>query len=82
MANKMEKQFEQRFVWMQATQRCLKTNFVIDLYSPPPPSNNRIAILTDLLKQPENKECADCGAKGASSILFTLPYPFLNLFNL
>lgn len=35
MANKMEKQFEQR-----------------------------IAILTDLLKQPENKECADCGAKG------------------
>lgn len=24
----------------------------------------RIAILADLLKQPENKECADCGAKG------------------
>jgi hypothetical protein len=59
----------------------LETNFVIDLFSPPPPSN-RIAILTDLLKQPENKECADCGAKGASSILFALPYTFSNLFNL
>jgi hypothetical protein len=75
MANKMEKQFEQRFVRRVpgggrhlCRERVPPKSQYIQLTPPPLVSSlslaRRLSVLAELLKLPDNKECADCGSKG------------------
>ncbi len=45
------------------------------------PQQNLLKILEDLLKLPENRDCADCGTKGISVSLNLNPsYHLLHLY--